>query len=63
MTSSSIAKRAGRYVCVVFSYSPEEESILTVLNRDPALDSQENLGKDFKVEKLFNQGTAMGIVT
>ena len=33
------------------------------MHRDKALDSQENLGKDFKVTKVFNQNFALGIVT
>ena len=63
ISSSLIAKRAGRYVCILFAQSSEGENILSILNRDPALDSQENLGKELKVETVFSQGFALGVVT
>ena len=63
VTSGTVAKRAGRYVCILFSQSADGDTILSILNRDPALDSQENLGKDFKVEKVFGLNFALGVTT
>ena len=63
ITSGTVAKRAGRYVCILFSQTPEGVTILSILNRDGALDSQENLGKDYLVEKVYSQGAALGLVT
>ena len=63
ISSSLIAKRAGRYVCILFAQNSEGENILSILNRDVTLDSQENLGKEFKVERVFSQGFALGVVS
>ena len=63
ITGGTVAKRAGRYVCILFSQSEDGDTILSILNRDAALDSQENLGKDFKVEKVFGLSFALGVAT
>ena len=62
ISSGLIAKRGGRYVCILFAQNSEGESILSILNRDVTLDSQENLGKEFKVGAVFSQGFALGVV-